>query len=47
MHLFAADRIFDEDTGKAATSIDMGEKGPVLERKMKEMKDVKKFRNRN
>ena len=38
---FAADRIFDEDTGKAATSIDMGEKGPVLERKMKEMKDVK------
>ena len=38
---FAADRIFDEDTGKAATSIDMGERGPVLERKMKEMKDVK------
>ena len=38
---FAADRILDEDTGKAATSIDMGEKGPVLERKMKEMKDVK------
>ena len=37
--MFAADRILDEDTGKAATSIDMGEKGPVLERKMKEMKD--------
>ena len=38
--MFAADRIYDEDTGKAATSIDMGEKGPVLERDMKQMKDV-------
>ena len=39
--MFAADRILDEDTGKAATSIDMGEKGPVLERDMKQMKDVR------
>ena len=39
--MFAADRILDEDTGKAATSIDMGEKGPVLERDMKQMRDVK------
>jgi len=39
--MFAADRILDEDTGKAETSIDMGEKGPVLERDMKQMKDVR------
>ena len=39
--MFAADRILDEDTGKAATSIDMGEKGAVLERDMKQMKDVR------
>ena len=39
--MFAADRIYDEDTGKAATSIDMGEKGAVLERDMKQMKDVR------
>ena len=38
---FAADRILDEDTGKAETSIDMGEKGSVLERDMKQMRDVK------
>jgi hypothetical protein len=40
---FAATRIYDtvQDSGKAATSVDMGEKGPVLERDMKEMKDVR------
>jgi len=40
--MFAADRIYDtvEDSGKAATSVDMGEKGAVLERDMKQMKDV-------
>ena len=45
--MFAADRILDEDTGKAATSIDMGEKGPVLERDIKQMKECKKYRSSN